>query len=211
MLRQHLWSPCVCLCYRKHDRPYYSILWYCPWVTGMARQPSAFYQGRKSCWHNRKGYPANTQLKLRTAPNMKLAWKSVKRKVHLALQLALMCWRVVPTQSVEGKPLSMVGTPTHLSHLGSFSALSRGPLEPPKISKPWSLSCLRPAPPLKPSAALGYREVRGRWPCFAVAGKTSWRLIIIVRSCMSTSSVSLHILTVSFKPSTCSWGGGGTI
>uniref|UniRef100_H2SII4 Rac/Cdc42 guanine nucleotide exchange factor 6 n=1 Tax=Takifugu rubripes TaxID=31033 RepID=H2SII4_TAKRU len=45
------------------------------------------------------------------------------------------------------KPLSMVGAPTHLSHLGSFSALSRGPLEPPKISKPWSLSCLRPAPP----------------------------------------------------------------
>ncbi|XP_061541157.1 LOW QUALITY PROTEIN: rho guanine nucleotide exchange factor 6 [Phycodurus eques] len=61
-------------------------------------------------------------------------------------------------KTVEGKPLSMVGTPTHLSHLGSFSALSRGPLEPPKMSKPWSLSCLRPAPPLKPSAALGYKE-----------------------------------------------------
>uniref|UniRef100_A0A672JA04 Rac/Cdc42 guanine nucleotide exchange factor (GEF) 6 n=1 Tax=Salarias fasciatus TaxID=181472 RepID=A0A672JA04_SALFA len=58
-----------------------------------------------------------------------------------------------------GSPsLSMVGTPTHLSHLGSLSAASRGPLEPPKISKPWSLSCLRPAPPLKPSAALGYKE-----------------------------------------------------
>uniref|UniRef100_A0A3Q3F0V7 Osteoclast-stimulating factor 1 n=1 Tax=Labrus bergylta TaxID=56723 RepID=A0A3Q3F0V7_9LABR len=40
---------------------------------------------------------------------------------------------------------------------------NRGPLEPPKISKPWSLSCLRPAPPLKPSAALGYKEVRGLW------------------------------------------------
>uniref|UniRef100_A0A8C9T651 Rac/Cdc42 guanine nucleotide exchange factor 6 n=1 Tax=Scleropages formosus TaxID=113540 RepID=A0A8C9T651_SCLFO len=35
---------------------------------------------------------------------------------------------------------------------------NRGPLEPPKINKPWSLSCLRPAPPLKPSAALGYKE-----------------------------------------------------
>ncbi|XP_053179455.1 rho guanine nucleotide exchange factor 6 [Scomber japonicus] len=55
----------------------------------------------------------------------------------------------------EGKPVSIVVTSTHLSHLGS---LSRGPLEPPKISKPWSLSCLRPAPPLKPSAALGYKE-----------------------------------------------------
>ncbi|XP_074134727.1 rho guanine nucleotide exchange factor 6 isoform X3 [Sminthopsis crassicaudata] len=34
----------------------------------------------------------------------------------------------------------------------------RGPLEPPPIQKPWSLSCLRPAPPLRPSAALGYKE-----------------------------------------------------
>ncbi|KFQ49361.1 Rho guanine nucleotide exchange factor 6, partial [Nestor notabilis] len=35
----------------------------------------------------------------------------------------------------------------------------RGPLEPPKILKPWSLSCLRPAPPLRPSAALSYKEI----------------------------------------------------
>ncbi|XP_030223357.1 rho guanine nucleotide exchange factor 6 isoform X2 [Gadus morhua] len=62
-------------------------------------------------------------------------------------------------KTAEGKPLSMVGTPSHLSHLGSFSVGSRSPLEPPKLSKPWSLSCLRPAPPLKPSAALGYKEV----------------------------------------------------
>uniref|UniRef100_A0A3Q1IT64 Osteoclast-stimulating factor 1 n=1 Tax=Anabas testudineus TaxID=64144 RepID=A0A3Q1IT64_ANATE len=63
-----------------------------------------------------------------------------------------------PFSKGGSKPLSMVGTPTHLSHLGSLSTISRGPLEPPKISKPWSLSCLRPAPPLKPSAALGYKE-----------------------------------------------------
>uniref|UniRef100_A0A4W5PDZ0 Rac/Cdc42 guanine nucleotide exchange factor (GEF) 6 n=1 Tax=Hucho hucho TaxID=62062 RepID=A0A4W5PDZ0_9TELE len=59
------------------------------------------------------------------------------------------------------KPVSMVGTPTHQSHLPSFSTpcqANRGPLEPPKTTKPWSLSCLRPAPPLKPSAALGYKE-----------------------------------------------------
>uniref|UniRef100_A0A4W5P5H5 Rac/Cdc42 guanine nucleotide exchange factor (GEF) 6 n=1 Tax=Hucho hucho TaxID=62062 RepID=A0A4W5P5H5_9TELE len=58
-------------------------------------------------------------------------------------------------------PVSMVGTPTHQSHLPSFSTpcqANRGPLEPPKTTKPWSLSCLRPAPPLKPSAALGYKE-----------------------------------------------------
>uniref|UniRef100_A0A8C7PPX3 Rac/Cdc42 guanine nucleotide exchange factor 6 n=1 Tax=Oncorhynchus mykiss TaxID=8022 RepID=A0A8C7PPX3_ONCMY len=47
------------------------------------------------------------------------------------------------------------------SHLPIFitpSQANRGPLEPPKTTKPWSLSCLRPAPPLKPSAALGYKE-----------------------------------------------------
>uniref|UniRef100_A0AAQ5Y1U9 Rac/Cdc42 guanine nucleotide exchange factor (GEF) 6 n=1 Tax=Amphiprion ocellaris TaxID=80972 RepID=A0AAQ5Y1U9_AMPOC len=66
--------------------------------------------------------------------------------------------------NVDGKPLSMVGTPTHLSHLGSLSAVSRCPLEQPKINKPWSLSCLRPAPPLKPSAALGYKEDSSKSP-----------------------------------------------
>uniref|UniRef100_A0A8D0HFP9 Rac/Cdc42 guanine nucleotide exchange factor 6 n=1 Tax=Sphenodon punctatus TaxID=8508 RepID=A0A8D0HFP9_SPHPU len=46
-----------------------------------------------------------------------------------------------------------------LSKTRSWSAhSSRGPLEPPKILKPWSLSCLRPAPPLRPSVALSYKE-----------------------------------------------------
>ncbi|XP_029515550.1 rho guanine nucleotide exchange factor 6-like isoform X1 [Oncorhynchus nerka] len=56
------------------------------------------------------------------------------------------------------KPVSMVGTPTHLPSFSTPSQANRGPLEPPKTTKPWSLSCLRPAPPLKPSAALGYKE-----------------------------------------------------
>ncbi|XP_068124156.1 rho guanine nucleotide exchange factor 7 isoform X5 [Hyperolius riggenbachi] len=47
----------------------------------------------------------------------------------------------------------------HLSHHGTpHSTISWSPLEPPKTSKPWSLSCLRPAPPLRPSAALCYKE-----------------------------------------------------
>ncbi|XP_029460552.1 rho guanine nucleotide exchange factor 7 isoform X4 [Rhinatrema bivittatum] len=47
----------------------------------------------------------------------------------------------------------------HLSHHGTpHSTINWGPLEPPKVSKPWSLSCLRPAPPLRPSAALCYKE-----------------------------------------------------
>ncbi|XP_025132462.2 rho guanine nucleotide exchange factor 6 isoform X1 [Bubalus bubalis] len=48
----------------------------------------------------------------------------------------------------------------HSTFSQSFSSTGqpRGPLEPPQIIKPWSLSCLRPAPPLRPSAALGYKE-----------------------------------------------------
>ncbi|XP_028271394.1 rho guanine nucleotide exchange factor 6 isoform X2 [Parambassis ranga] len=63
------------------------------------------------------------------------------------------------SKNVDGRSQSIVGTPTHLPHLGN-----RGPLEQPKISKPWSLSCLRPAPPLKPSAALGYKEDSSKSP-----------------------------------------------
>ncbi|NWQ61270.1 ARHG6 factor, partial [Neopipo cinnamomea] len=46
----------------------------------------------------------------------------------------------------------------------SSSGQIRGPLEPPKILKPWSLSCLRPAPPLRPSAALSYKEDSSKSP-----------------------------------------------
>uniref|UniRef100_A0A8C4HI67 Rho guanine nucleotide exchange factor 7 n=1 Tax=Dicentrarchus labrax TaxID=13489 RepID=A0A8C4HI67_DICLA len=50
---------------------------------------------------------------------------------------------------------------TNLSILSWFTMMW-GPLEPPNTPKPWSLSCLRPAPPLRPSAALCYKEVRDR-------------------------------------------------
>uniref|UniRef100_A0A8C2CG50 Rac/Cdc42 guanine nucleotide exchange factor (GEF) 6 n=1 Tax=Cyprinus carpio TaxID=7962 RepID=A0A8C2CG50_CYPCA len=59
---------------------------------------------------------------------------------------------------VDGKPTTMTSTSSHHLHSFGTAAANRGPLEPPKITKPWSLSCLRPAPPLKPSAALGYKE-----------------------------------------------------
>ncbi|XP_052010517.1 rho guanine nucleotide exchange factor 6-like isoform X2 [Xyrauchen texanus] len=63
-------------------------------------------------------------------------------------------------KNVEGKHTTM----TH--HLPGFSApvANRGPLESTKITKPWSLSCLRPAPPLKPSAAMGYKEDSSKSP-----------------------------------------------
>ncbi|XP_061103674.1 rho guanine nucleotide exchange factor 6 isoform X1 [Conger conger] len=66
----------------------------------------------------------------------------------------------VGTISKNADSKSAVTTPSHQTMSQGFSTpvSSRGPLEPPKITKPWSLSCLRPAPPLKPSAALGYKE-----------------------------------------------------
>ncbi|EMP27466.1 Rho guanine nucleotide exchange factor 6 [Chelonia mydas] len=64
------------------------------------------------------------------------------------------------------------GTCSTISKTQSWSAHStfsstgqlRGPLEPPKILKAWTLSCLRPAPPLRPSAALGYKEDSSKSP-----------------------------------------------
>ncbi|XP_073412944.1 rho guanine nucleotide exchange factor 7 isoform X2 [Dendrobates tinctorius] len=52
----------------------------------------------------------------------------------------------------------------HLSHHGTPHSINWSPLEPPKTSKPWSLSCLRPAPPLRPSAALCYKEDLSKSP-----------------------------------------------
>uniref|UniRef100_A0A673K5X3 Rac/Cdc42 guanine nucleotide exchange factor (GEF) 6 n=1 Tax=Sinocyclocheilus rhinocerous TaxID=307959 RepID=A0A673K5X3_9TELE len=67
-------------------------------------------------------------------------------------------------QSVDGKPTTMAGTSSHHMHSFGTAVANRGSLEPPKITKPWSLSCLRPAPPLKPSAALGYKEDSSKSP-----------------------------------------------
>ncbi|XP_059826571.1 rho guanine nucleotide exchange factor 7-like isoform X3 [Hypanus sabinus] len=68
----------------------------------------------------------------------------------------------------DGYPISVTPpyhTLPHPSlHGTSHSTLSWGPLEPPKMPKPWTLSCLRPAAPLKPSAALCYKEDLSRSP-----------------------------------------------
>ncbi|KAM8952216.1 rho guanine nucleotide exchange factor 6 isoform 1-T1 [Pelodytes ibericus] len=60
------------------------------------------------------------------------------------------------TQSWTGHMIPDRKQPQASHH--SFSVLPRGPLEPAKIHKTWTSSCLRPAPPLRPSAALGYKE-----------------------------------------------------
>ncbi|XP_056312632.1 rho guanine nucleotide exchange factor 7b isoform X1 [Danio aesculapii] len=67
------------------------------------------------------------------------------------------------SRGVSGSPV--YHTLPHLSSLGTpQSGMMWGPLEPPKTQKPWSLSCLRPAPPLKPSAALCYKEDLSKSP-----------------------------------------------
>uniref|UniRef100_A0A8B9LVS6 Rho guanine nucleotide exchange factor (GEF) 7b n=1 Tax=Astyanax mexicanus TaxID=7994 RepID=A0A8B9LVS6_ASTMX len=73
-----------------------------------------------------------------------------------------------PSRHSESRGTS--GTPAYhtlphpSSHGTPHSTMMWGPLEPPKTQKPWSLSCLRPAPPLKPSAALSYKEDLSKSP-----------------------------------------------
>lgn len=71
---------------------------------------------------------------------------------------------VTPSRHAEGKAMTVAPTYHTLPHPSSHGAslsstMMWGPLEPPNTPKPWSLSCLRPAPPLRPSAALCYKEV----------------------------------------------------
>ncbi|XP_041936926.1 rho guanine nucleotide exchange factor 7b isoform X1 [Alosa sapidissima] len=54
--------------------------------------------------------------------------------------------------------------PHHSTHGMPYSTMSWRPLEPPKTQKPWSLSCLRPAPPLRPSAALSFKDDLSKSP-----------------------------------------------
>ncbi|NP_001392100.1 rho guanine nucleotide exchange factor 6 isoform 4 [Mus musculus] len=67
-----------------------------------------------------------------------------------------------PTSCGSLSKTSSSSCSTHSSF--SSTGQPRGPLEPPQIIKPWSLSCLRPAPPLRPSAALGYKEESSKSP-----------------------------------------------
>uniref|UniRef100_UPI00398F1B38 rho guanine nucleotide exchange factor 6 isoform X2 n=1 Tax=Pristiophorus japonicus TaxID=55135 RepID=UPI00398F1B38 len=69
---------------------------------------------------------------------------------------------VIPQTHGESKqpPATPSHQPLAYSPPQSYSTAvqNRGPLEPPKHPRPWTLSCLRPAPPLRPSAALGCKE-----------------------------------------------------
>ncbi|XP_019750084.1 rho guanine nucleotide exchange factor 7a isoform X1 [Hippocampus comes] len=75
---------------------------------------------------------------------------------------------VTPSRHAEGRAMTVAPTyhtlPHPSSHGTSHSTMMWGPLEPPNTPKPWSLSCLRPAPPLRPSAALCYKEDLSKSP-----------------------------------------------
>uniref|UniRef100_A0A3Q2R259 Osteoclast-stimulating factor 1 n=1 Tax=Fundulus heteroclitus TaxID=8078 RepID=A0A3Q2R259_FUNHE len=83
--------------------------------------------------------------------------------VHKAVCHTLPSHPVTPSRHSESRAGSG-GSPYHtLPHPSSYAAshgsgLMWGPLEPPSTPKPWTLSCLRPAPPLRPSAALCFKE-----------------------------------------------------
>ncbi|TNN42675.1 Rho guanine nucleotide exchange factor 7 [Liparis tanakae] len=75
---------------------------------------------------------------------------------------------LTPSRHSEGRGMTAAPTyhtlPHPSSHGASHSTMMWGPLEPPSTPKPWSLSCLRPAPPLRPSAALCYKEDLSKSP-----------------------------------------------
>ncbi|XP_054880954.1 rho guanine nucleotide exchange factor 7b isoform X2 [Poeciliopsis prolifica] len=61
------------------------------------------------------------------------------------------------SESRGGSPYHSLPHPSLNGTIPSCSPMW-GPLEPPSTPKPWTLSCLRPAPPLRPSAALCFKE-----------------------------------------------------
>ncbi|XP_071320799.1 rho guanine nucleotide exchange factor 7b isoform X1 [Trachinotus anak] len=76
---------------------------------------------------------------------------------------------ITPARHSESRGGSSGHTYHTLPHPSSYGTAQSsspmwGPLEPPSTPKPWSLSCLRPAPPLRPSAALCYKEDMSKSP-----------------------------------------------
>uniref|UniRef100_A0A8C4IVR3 Osteoclast-stimulating factor 1 n=1 Tax=Dicentrarchus labrax TaxID=13489 RepID=A0A8C4IVR3_DICLA len=74
-----------------------------------------------------------------------------------------------PSRHSESRGGSIGHTYHTLPHPSSYGTAHSGspmwgPLEPPSTPKPWSLSCLRPAPPLRPSAALCQKEDMSKSP-----------------------------------------------
>uniref|UniRef100_A0A8D3EG43 Osteoclast-stimulating factor 1 n=1 Tax=Scophthalmus maximus TaxID=52904 RepID=A0A8D3EG43_SCOMX len=94
---------------------------------------------------------------------------AVQTHKHQSVCHTLPSHPVTPTRHSESRGVSSGHTYHTLPHPSSYGTAHSGspmwgPLEPPSTPKPWSLSCLRPAPPLRPSAALCYKEDMSKSP-----------------------------------------------
>lgn len=162
----------------------------------MARQPSAFYQGRKSCWHICKGYPANTH---------RWNWE-----LHRAWNLCETVWEEKCTWFFSLYSCVDVMSRTERRR----QALEHGrhphsPVSPGQLQRPqsWAFGAPEdqqtlvselPTPRTPPQTLRRSGLQRGKrsMTLFCCGRKPSSRLIILVRSCMSTSSASPYILSL---------------
>ncbi|XP_068612373.1 rho guanine nucleotide exchange factor 7-like [Brachionichthys hirsutus] len=81
----------------------------------------------------------------------------------------LPCHPIAPSRLSEARGVSDGPSYHTLPHVSSCGTASGSdptwrPLEPPSSAKPWSLSCLRPAPPLRPAAAPCQKEDLSKSP-----------------------------------------------
>lgn len=113
---------------------------------------------------------------------------------------------LTPSRHAEGRGMTVAPTyhtlPHPSSHGTSHSTMMWGPLEPPNTPKPWSLSCLRPAPPLRPSAALCYKEV-SNWVCLMCCMLGFFKFLIcssLILQDLSKSPKSVKKLLPKRKP-----------
>lgn len=100
---------------------------------------------------------------------------------------------VTPSRHSESRAGSSGHTYHTLPHPSSFgtapsSSPMWGPLEPPSTPKPWSQSCLRPAPPLRPSAALSNKEV-----LFTCMLKTESKLYLYLWYTLCCAEIFFHL------------------
>ncbi|KAA8587979.1 hypothetical protein FQN60_001173 [Etheostoma spectabile] len=93
---------------------------------------------------------------------------------------------LTPSRHAEGRGMTLAPTyhtlPHPSSHGMSHSTMMWGPLEPPNTPKPWSLSCLRPAPPLRPSAALCYKEDLSKSPKSTAALEEDAQILKVIEA-----------------------------
>lgn len=104
---------------------------------------------------------------------------------------------ITPSRHSESRGGSTGHAYHTLPHPSSYgSSPMWGPLEPPNTPKPWSLSCLRPAPPLRPSAALCQKEVL--FTDFAKFQKKPNKTAAWHHSCLENRCIGRYLIHIQF-------------